>query len=103
MYQSPFAKFFNILSFLAVIIGVIAFFINPVITIFCGVISIMNSIIQVVMADQNNLNTEIATIIVAVIIALIFDLSIINIVSFALCAIELLMTVLGWIFMFISM
>lgn len=101
MNQSPIASIFHVLSILAAIIGIIFFFINPAITIVCAIISVLNSIIQVVFGGQNNLNTEIATIIIAVIIALIIDTSIINIICFALCAADILMLISGWIFMLI--
>lgn len=102
MRPSPLATIFGILSVVAAIVGVIFFFINPTVTIVCAVISILNSIIQVVCGDQNNLTTEIATIVIAIIIALIADISIFNTICFALCIVEALMTVIGWIFMLVA-
>lgn len=99
MRQSPFATIFGVLSTIAAIVGVVFFFINPTVTIICAIISALNSLVQVIWGDQNNLNTEIATIVIGVIIALIADFSIFNTICFALCIVEALMTVIGWIFM----
>lgn len=100
MYRYPFIQFFSVISTLASVVGCIFYFINPVITIFCGAITLINSFLQIVFADQNNFTTEIVTIIIAVVVALIIDTAIIPCISFALCIADLLMLVTGWIFMF---
>ena len=102
MYQNPFAKFTSVLSILASIIGVRFFFINPTITIICAVVTLFNSVVQTVCGDQNNLNTEIFTVVIAIIIALIAELSIFNIIGFALCIVETLMNIIGWIIMLVT-
>lgn len=97
MNKSPFAQLFNIISTLAAIIGIITYFINPAIAIVCGIISFLNSLVQIFLGDQNNLTTEIITIILAVIIALIIDVPIFTFICFALCAGEIILLLLGWI------
>ena len=103
MYQNPFAKFTSVLSILASIIGAIFFFVNPTITIVCAIICVFNSIVQVICRNQKNLITEILTVIIAIIIAAIADLLIFDTICFALCIVEALMNIFGWIFMFVAM
>lgn len=100
MNQSPFISVIGAISTIASIVGAIFFFINPTVTIICAIISALNSILQVTFGDQNNITTEIAAIIIAVIVALIIQKPVFLIVCFAICLVEALMSVLGWIFMF---
>ena len=90
---------FGFLSALISIIGIILFFINPIITIICAAFSIINSILQVFIGEQNNFSTEIFTIIISVIVAFIAKISYINTISFALCIGDALLQIVGWIFM----
>lgn len=99
MYKSPLANIFQILSTIAAIIGIVFYFINPVVAIICGIISLLNSVIQVVWGDQNNLTTEIITVIVGIIVALIIGKPIIYFTCFILCVTDILMLVMGWIYM----
>ena len=96
MYQ--FARFFNFVSSIASMIGIVCFFINPTITIICGILSLVNSILQVAFSDQNNLSTEITTIIIAIILALIIKTPIIPLIALFLCGVEILMLIISWIF-----
>ena len=101
MNKSPFISILGAISTIASIVGIIFFFINPTVTIVCAAISALNSILQVTFADQNNITTEIVTIIIAVIVAFIIQKPIFPIICFALCLGDTLMSVLGWISMFI--
>lgn len=101
MYQSPLAKFIGTLSTISSVIGLIYFFINPTVTIICGIISIINSIIQVLFSDQNSLTTETLTIFISIIVALIIHKPIFQTVCFALCIGDVLFLLLGWIHLII--
>ena len=92
--------YFGIISAISALVGVICYFINPVITIVCGVVSLINSVIQIAFGDQNNFGTEFFSIIVAVIISLIFDLPIFTFIGFILCVVEVIMAFLGWVMMY---
>lgn len=93
-----FLNAFGFISSLISIIGIILFFINPVFTFFCASFSIINSILQVFVGEQNNFSTEILTIIIAIIIAFVAKISYINTISFALCVSDALLSIIGWIF-----
>lgn len=97
MYQI--SNISGFISSLTSILGTIFYFFNPTVTIVCAILSILNSLIQVVFGDQNNLNTEIATIIIAAIVALFIKTSIFNFTCFAICAVDSLILIIGWIFM----
>lgn len=97
MYKSPTAQISSIVSTLAAIVGIITYFINPTITIICGIISFINSLIQIFFGDQNNITTEIITIIIGLIAALIFDAPIFACICFALCIGEILLLLIGWL------
>lgn len=97
MNRHPFVSVLSVIDIIAVIIGCIFYFINPTVTIICGVITAINSVTQVVWGDQNNFSTEIATIIISLIIASLADLPIFEFICFILCAVDLLMLVVGWI------
>ena len=100
-YYNKRMLFLNILGFiitLTSILGIIFFFINPVITIVCAVLSILNSVIQIFAGQQNNFTTELITGIIAVIIAFIAKISYINTICIALCIGDVLMNIMGLIF-----
>ena len=84
------------------LIGSVFFFINPVVTIFCAVFSLINSYIQVVYGSQRNFTTEITTMIIGLIVALLAKLSIANTIAFSLCLADAVMFVIGWIGLIIS-
>lgn len=102
MYRSPFMSVISAVSIIASVVGIIFFLINPTVTVVCGILTFLNSIIQVIWGDQNNLSTEFITIIISIIIALIAKLSTFHVVCFALCLVETLMTIIGWIVMFVN-
>ena len=91
------------ISTLVSFVGVIGFFFNPTITVVCGIISAADSLLQFFFGQQNNLSTEIFTVIVSLIIALIFKLSILTTICFALCLVSAIFSILGWIQMFTLM
>lgn len=92
-----FTLIFANITTLSSIVGIVGFFFSPTITIVCAAISLINSIIQVIWGDQTNIGTEIATIFVGIIIALIFHLPIINTIAIALCIVEAIIGILGYI------
>lgn len=95
----------NLLGFLSTLtssVGIVFFFINPVVTLFCAVFSLLNSWIQVVFAEQNNLNTEVFTVIIACLVALIFNLNYLNTIAFAICIGDAVLSIVGWIAMFFT-
>ena len=101
MNKSPFISILGAISTITSVIGIIFFFINPTVTIVCAAISALNSLLQITFGDQSNITTEIVTIIIAIIVALIIQKPIFPIICFALCLGDTLMSVLGWISMFI--
>ena len=103
MYRYRFINIFGFISILIAIAGVICFFINPTITIVCGVVSIIDSLIQRFFGEQNSLITEILTTFVAIIVAVIAKLAILQIVAFALCLAEAILGVIGWIIVAIKL
>lgn len=91
------------LSFIASIIGIICYFTNiTTVTIICGIITLLDSAAQVFWGSQKNFNTEFITIVIGIIIALIFKLSIFPCVFLCLCIGSALLTVIGWVFLFFS-
>lgn len=103
MYRYRFVNVCGFISILVSIAGVICFFINPTITIVCGVVSVINSLIQRFFGEQNSLITEFFTIFVAIIVAVIAKLAILQTVSFALCLDETILGVIGWIIVAIKL
>lgn len=85
------------ISFLCACAGTIFYFCNlPLLAVLCGVITLAESITNVLRGTQNNLITEIATLIIGLILALIFRLHIPSTLAVALCISNLLFTVIGW-------
>ncbi len=97
MNNSSLVTFFKIFNLITSTLGIIFFFINPIFTLICGILSLLNSVVQVVEGEQNNFNTEIATIIICCIIALIFKLNLFYFISFILCVADIVMLLAGWI------
>lgn len=103
MYQNPICKFTYTLSNIAAIVGIIAYFINPTITIICGIITFIDSLVQIFLGNQNNITTEIVTIIIGLIVALIIDVPVFACICFALCIGSLLMLLLALLlFLFVK-
>lgn len=99
-----FATILGILSTITSVVGTIAFFNQATALLcICAVISIVNSLVQVIGGSQNNLNTEIATVVIFSIISFFTNNGWLNMVAFGLCVVEVAMTVLGWIMMLFMM
>ena len=89
-----------IISFIASIIGVICYYSDIYqVTIICGIISLINSFLHVIFGNQNSLATEIVTIIIAAIIAIIFEFPFFSFVSLFICIADILFQLIGLIFM----
>jgi hypothetical protein len=66
--------------------GIICFFTgHETITYFCAAFSILHSFLNVVFGEQNGFGTEILTIIVGVIVAVVFHLDMLGVVAVAIC------------------
>ena len=89
-------------SSISAIVGVVFWFINPTVTIVCALITIIDSIIQVIFGDQNNLTSEIATVIISAIISLIAKTPTFETICFGLCLVAAVFAIIGWISMLIS-
>lgn len=104
-YNSKATIFLNLLGFISAIVsiaGIVLFFFNPALTIICAIVSIINSLLQVFIGEQNNFSTEILTIVIAAIISFIAKISYINTICFALCISNALFYIVGLIFMAIQ-
>ena len=89
------------ISLVASIVGVIFYFINPTVTIICGIISVINSVYQCCKGVQNNINTELAAVALGLLGAIIFKVSIFATICFALCVAESVLMIAGTLLMFI--
>ncbi len=83
------------------IIGSICYFFNPVITVICAIISVIESITNFLRGAQNSLITEIFTLVIGFILALVFNQNIFLFLCFSLCAGAAITFVLGTIIFFI--
>ncbi len=92
----------GIVSFGFAIFGIYSCPYDTYTVIACGCITLVNSLIQVLWGGQNNLNTEILTIIIGFIIASIFNLPVFPCVFLCLCVADVLLAVLGWLWALIS-
>lgn len=88
----------SLISFVASAAGIIMFFTKPVVTVFCGVFSIVESLLQVIFGEQNSIITEILTIVIAIVIAFIAKLSYMQTIGFALCVVNVLLYIIGLFF-----
>ena len=102
MRQSPTCAFFQFASFVSSVLGIIFFFSNPTVTIYCACICILNSLIQVTSGSQNNIGSEIFTIIVAMVVAAIIKKPMLDIVVFAICLSDIAFLVLGYVFLILA-
>ena len=97
------SKIFSLLTAIISIIGIIFYFVNPTITTVCACFSIINSFIQIIYGNQKNFSTEFLTVIIAIIVSGIRDLSYWNTICFSLCIADVLSAILGWISLLILM
>lgn len=99
MKNQIFPNVFSVLDFIICVFGLIIIFFNPPIILFCAAFSLLNSYVQVIFSKQNNFNTEILTIVVAVVISFFIKTSWFIAVAFALCAADVLFSVIDYVFM----
>ena len=97
----------NILTIPASIIGIISYFVFPasfpLIVLVCACICILHSILNVLFGGQNNLATEIITILIGVAVAYFFHFNMRNSICVAICVAELLFSVIPFLFLFLSL
>jgi len=67
------------------------------IVLLCGIVSLINSFIQIIFGEQNSIITEAVTIVIALIISVVFDISWLIVVPLTLCIVDFIITILGWI------
>ncbi len=99
MINEKIAGISSIISTMTEIVGIIFFFSNPTITIFCAIVSWINSFLQSVYGGQRTFNTEIATIVISAVIAVIIKKPVFSIICFGTCIGSLLCLFFGWILM----
>lgn len=92
----------GILSVVFAILGIIFWFINPLVTVICAVLTLIDSVIQIKYGGQNGFATEILEIIIGSAIAIIAKLNYLNTVSFVLCIGTFLLWFVGIISIIIS-
>lgn len=98
MFKIRYTTIMQFIGLLASIVGIVCFYTGyKNITLICGSITLIDSFFQVISGEQNGLVTEIFTIIVGLIIALIFKIPIFACIALALCIATLLLTIIGWI------
>lgn len=86
------------ISFVASVSGIICYFTGLfTITLICGLITLLDSAIQVFWGEQNNFVTEIITIIIGAMVALIFHLPFFACIFLFLCIGSAFMMLFGWI------
>lgn len=84
--MKKFVETLGALEFIVALVGILCFFIgHPTITLFCAAFSLLHSFLNVVFGDQNNLMTEMFTIFVGMIVAVVFKLNMLNVVAVAIC------------------
>lgn len=93
----------RIFSFVASIVGIVFFFIKPIITLFCSIVTVLLSIFDCIWGEQTNFNTEIATIIIAIVICCFTHTPIFYGIGFALCITEFLFSLIGYISLWIKL
>lgn len=93
----------QIVSFLTELAGIILFFLGyPIWAIVGGIVSLIDSAIQVIWGGQNGFITEVATIIVGAIIAQFSGIPLLTCIGLCLCIVAVAFTVIGMIPMLLS-
>ena len=91
-----FLSFSGAFSTLASIAGIVFYFTGlQTYTIICAICTLIDSFLQIKFGEQNNLTTEIISIIIGIIIALFAKVNIIGCASVSLCIVNALMSILG--------
>lgn len=84
--MKKFVEIMGGIEFFVAAAGIICFFTgHETITYFCAAFSVIHSFLNVVFGDQNGFGTEIFTIIVAMIVAVVFHLDMLGVVAVAIC------------------
>lgn len=84
--MKKFVEILGTIEFLTSLAGIICFFTgHQTITLFCAAFSILHSFLNVVFGDQNGFGTEILTIFIGMIVAVVFRLNMLNVVAVAIC------------------
>jgi hypothetical protein len=82
-------KFVEVLGgieFFVAIAGIVCFFTgHQTITFFCAAFSLLHSFLNVVFGEQNGFGTEILTVVVAIVVAVVFHLDMFGVVAVAIC------------------
>lgn len=90
----------GIVSTIMAVIGIVFYFLdNQTITIIAAVFSLIDSFVQVVYGDQKHWISETITIFIAIIISVIFELSLFGTLAIFICFENALLTILGYIFL----
>ena len=93
-----FAKISGVISTIISIVGVIAFFSDSIVLLYwCAAISIVNSLVQTISGEQNNLSTEVVTVFIFSIVSFFTKTKWIIMIAFGLCLVDALMSLIGWI------
>ncbi len=99
-FKGVFCVVCSAISLVVAVIGVIRFARGETEGIvICAAISLANSLIQCICGAQNNLVTEIVTIMVGAVVSAFWDIGFLNCVALLLCVCEIIMTVLGYALM----
>lgn len=84
--MKKFVEVMGAIEFLTSLAGIICFFTgHETITYFCAAFSLLHSFLNVVFGEQNGFGTEILTIIVGMIVAVVFKLDMLGVVAVAIC------------------
>lgn len=84
--MKKFVETLGAIEFLTSLTGIICFFTgHQIITLFCAAFSLLHSFLNVVFGEQNGFGTEILTIIVGMIVAVVFKLDMLGVVAVAIC------------------
>ena len=95
--NNSFSTTVGVVSTISAIIGIVFFFINPIVTIVCGCITILNSLVQITFGGQNNIATEIITALIGLIVSLFVGSPIFLTICFALCIGDAVISTLGYV------
>jgi hypothetical protein len=84
--MKKFVEIMGGIELLVALVGIVCFFIgHETITLFCAAFSLLHSFLNVVFGDQNGFGTEILTIFIGMIVAVVFRLNMLNVVAVAIC------------------
>ncbi len=94
-----FAENYKIISSLFAVAGIVFYFLGFVwITILCALISISDSIIQVVWGEQNSFATEILAAFIGVVVSIFAHVPLFGVVALAICIESTALLLIGFLF-----